>query len=269
MLEDKFRSFFGVSTPEEMRAAGFLDELGEALDRRVEELARKVLTGVWSEMRDNAALGTTAGHGLALLAQSLARLRDAMKGKGLEVHLVGHSAGAILLGHLLGQLAAPATAAAPVAVAGCTLCAAACSMPFAVDKYLGTAKTILPSASIWLHHLRDREEKDDFLAGVKGLHLYGKSLLYLVSRALDDERKMPLLGFERAVVPGWERDSDQWAASQLPSVQRWQAASKGQAQAVQTPSVVVNKKGKTMPAQHGSFDNNVVVIQQPIEWLDY
>jgi hypothetical protein len=203
-----------------------------------------------------------------------------MKGKGLEVHLVGHSAGAILLGHLLGQLAAPATAA-PVAVAGCTLCAAACSMPFAVDKYLGTAKTILPSASIWLHHLRDREEKDDFLAGVKGLHLYGKSLLYLVSRALDDERNMPLLGFERAVVPGGEKDSDQWAASQLPSVQRWQAAFKGQVQAVQTPSVVVNKKGKTMPAQHGSFDNNVVVIQQtierirgakivrPIEWLDY
>jgi hypothetical protein len=281
MLEDKFRSFFGASTPEEMRAAGFLDELGEALDRRVEELARKVLTGVWSEMRDNAALGATTGHGLTLLAQSLARLRDAMKGKGLEVHLVGHSAGAILLGHLLGQLAAPANAAAPLAVAGCTLYAAACSVPFAVDKYLGTAKTILASADIWLHHLRDREEKDDFLAGVKGLHLYGKSLLYLVSRALDDERKMPLLGFERAAVPGWESDPDQWAASQLPSVQRWQAAFKGQVQAVQTPSVVVNKKGKTVPAQHGSFDNDVALIQQtierirgakivrPIEWLDY
>jgi hypothetical protein len=114
-----------------------------------------------------------------------------------------------------------------------------------------------------------------------GLHLYGKSLLCLVSRALDDERKMPLLGFERAVVRGWERDSDQWAASQLPSVQRWQAAFKGQVQAVQTPCVVVNKKGKTIPAQYGSFDNNVALIRQtiervrgakivrPIEWLDY
>jgi hypothetical protein len=154
-------------------------------------------------------------------------------------------------------------------------------MPFAVDKYLGTAKTILASADIWLHHLREREQKDDCLAGVMGLHLYGKSLLYLVSRALDDERKMPLLGFERAVVRGWERDSDQWAASQLPSVQRWQAAFKGQVQAVQTPSVVVNKKGKTIPAQYGSFDNNVALIRQtiervrgakivrPIEWLDY
>jgi hypothetical protein len=50
---------------------------------------------------------------------------------------------------------------------------------------------------------------------------------------------------------------------------------------VPTPSVVVNKKGKTAQAQHGSFDNNVAVIEHtierirgvklvaPIEWLDY
>jgi hypothetical protein len=188
---------------------------------------------------------------------------------------------AILRSHLLGQLAAPANAAVAVAVAGCALYAAACSMPFAVDKYLGTAKTIRPSADIWLRHLRDREETDDFLAGVKGLHRYGKSLLYLVSRALDDERKMPLLGLECAVVPGWERDSGQCVASQRPSVQPWQVAFKGRAQAVQTPSVVVNKHGQTVPAQQGSFDNNVALIPQtiervrgakivqPIEWLDY
>jgi len=281
MLEDKFRSFFGVSTAEEMRAAGFLDELGEARDRRVEEFAHKVLKGVWSEMRENAELGAAAGGGLTLLAPALARLRDGLKGKGLELYLVGHSAGAILLGHLLAKLAAPAAAAAPVAVAGCTLYAAACSVSFAVDKYLGAAKAILPNAKIQLHHLQDREEKDDFLAGVKGLHLYGKSLLYLVSRALDDDRKMPLLGFERAVKPGWETDSDQWAAAQLPALQRWQATFKGLAVPVETASVVVNKKGKTVQAQHGSFDNNVAVMQQtiermrgtkivqPIEWLDY
>lgn len=281
MLEDKFRSFFGASTPDEMRTAGFLDELGEARDRRVEELARQVLKGVWSEMRENAARGAAAGHGLALLAQSLVKLRDATKDKGLELHLVGHSAGAILLGHLLALLAAPPGSAEPVAVASCTLYAAACSVPFAVDKYLGAANAILPGAKLHLHYLKNSEEKDDFLAGMKGLHLYGKSLLYLVSRALDDERKMPLLGFERAVQQGWEKDSDQWAAAQLPSVQQWLAQFKGQTHPVDTPSVVVNKKGKTVQAQHGSFDNNVAVIQQtierirgakivqPIEWLDY
>ena len=279
MLEDKFRSFFGASTPDEMRAAGFFDELGDARDRRVESIARPVLKGVWSEMRENAGRGELPGHGLALLAQSFAALRDALP--ALEVHLVGHSAGAILHGHLLRALARPAAGAAPVPVAGCTLYAAACTVPFAVDNYLGKAKAILPSQRITLHCLKDREEKDDYLAGGKGLHLYGKSLLYLVSRALDDERKMALLGFERAVVPGWERDTDQWAAAALPAVQAWQAAFKGRVQTVPTASVVVNRKGKTVQAQHGSFDNNVAVLTEtierirgaplvkPIEWLDY
>ena len=281
ILEDKFRSFFGVSTPDEMRAAGFLDELAEARDRRVEEFARVVLKGVWSEMRENAQRGALAGHGLALLAKSLAELRDAMRTRGLSVHLVGHSAGAILLGHLLTQLAAPPGGGAPIAVATCTLYAAACSLPFALDTYLGAAKAILPSRQIELHCLKDREEKDDFLAGAKGLHLYGKSLLYLVSRALDEEHKMPLLGLERAVVAGFEHDSDQWAEAKLPSVQQWQAQFKGTVVPVPTSSILVNKKGKTEQAQHGSFDNNLVVIQRtierargapivkPIEWLDY
>ena len=281
MLDDKFRSFFGASTADEMRAAGFLDELGEALDRRVEALARQVLKGLWSEMRENAARGVLPGHGLALLAQSLAELRDAASARGLQVHLAGHSAGAILLGHLLTMLAAPPGGRAPVSVASCTLYAAACSVPFAVDKVLGAASAILPSDRVTLHCLKDREEKDDFLAGTKGLHLYGKSLLYLVSRALDDERKMPLLGLERAVTPGWERDADQWASTQLPSVQQWLAQFRGRVQPVPSPSVVVNRKGKTVPAQHGTFDNDVTVIAQtiesicgtplehPIEWLDY
>jgi hypothetical protein len=279
MLEDKFRSYFGVSTAEEMRAAGFIDELADARDRRVEELARLTLKGLWSEMRENAERGAEAGHGLALLAQSLAQLRDTVP--GLELHLVGHSAGALLLGHLLGVLAAPPAGAVALNVAGCTLFAPACSLAFALDKYLGAAAAILPSQRITLHCLADREEKDDFLAGVKGLHLYGKSLLYLVSRALDDERKMPLLGLQRAVTAGWEHDADQWAAAQLPSVQAWLARFQGRVQALASPSVVVNRKGQTMQAQHGSFDNNVALMTQtiegmrgaklvrPIEWLDY
>jgi hypothetical protein len=279
MLEDKFRGYFGVSTPDEMRAAGFIDELADARDRRVEELARGTLKGVWSEMRENAERGAEPGHGLALLAESLAQLRDAVP--GLELHLVGHSAGAILLGHLLGVLAALPPGAAALNVSGCTLFAPACTLAFALDKYLGAASAILPSQRITLHCLADREEKDDFLAGVTGLHLYGKSLLYLVSRALDDERKMPLLGLQRAVTKGWEHDADQWAAAQLPSVQAWLARFGGRVQAVASPSVVVNKKGRTVPAQHGSFDNNVAVMTQtiesirggkivsPIEWLDY
>jgi hypothetical protein len=281
MLADAFRSLFGIEDAEQMRAAGFIDALANARDRRVEELARRTVKGIWTEMRENAERGAASGRGLDVLAKQLAALRGALQYKGLELHLVGHSAGAILLGHLLGRLAAPAPEAAPLPVASCTLYAAACSVEFALAQYLGAGAAVLPIRKLHLDYLSDRNEKDDYLGGIEGLHVYGKSLLYLVSRALDDERKMPLLGFERALDPAYRNDSDQWAESQLPSVKRWQAAFKGTKNCVAAPSVPINKKGKTQQAQHGSFDNNLEVIGatiariagkkpvKPIEWLDY
>lgn len=129
--------------------------------------------------------------------------------------------------------------------------------------------------------MSDKNEKNDYLVGLKGLHLYGKSLLYLVSRALDDERKIPLLGFERALERRWANDTDQWAASHLPFVEKWQARFKGGQYCVTSPSVPINKEGKTERARHGSFDNNLEVVTatieriagrkvvKPLEWLDY
>ena len=107
MLEDVFRAYFGAADEEAMRAAGFFDQLAEARDRRVEELARVSIRGLWSEMRENAARSTAIGHGLERLAAQLARLREKLRSSGLELHLAGHSAGSILLGHLLPLLAAP------------------------------------------------------------------------------------------------------------------------------------------------------------------
>ena len=288
MLEDVFRSFFGAEDEEAMRAAGFFDELAEARDRRVEALAQRSVRGLWSEMRENAARSASRGHGLDQLAAHLARLRDKLKGDGLELHLAGHSAGSILLGYLLPLLAAPGGGAAPVRVASCALYAAACSMQFAVGKYLKQGKAVLKSSDLHLHYLSDRNEKDDYLAGIKtaGLHLYGKSLLYLVSRALDDARKMPLLGFKRAVETGWHGGDpvwqrDQWAPEHLPYIDQWLAGFEGKRYRIDKPSVPINKRGETAPAQHGAFDNDLETIGatierirgaplvSPIEWLDF
>ncbi len=280
MLEDSFCAFFGVRDAAQMRAAGFFDALADARDRRVEELARRVVKGIWSEMRENAERGAKSGRGLDLLAKHLVALRGALKTKALEVHLVGHSAGSILLGHLLKRLAVPGGAAAPVHVASCSLYAAACSVEFALEHYLGATSSVLPIRKLHLDTLSDRNEKEDYLGGVEALHLYGKSILYLVSRALLDVRKMPLLGFERALDPKYNT-TDYWAASQLKHLRDWQAAFKGSMDCVTAPSVPINKKGKTQQARHGSFDNNVEVIGatiaringkkpvKPIEWLDY
>ena len=129
--------------------------------------------------------------------------------------------------------------------------------------------------------LSDDNEKRDGLP-TPARDLYSKSLLYLVSRALDDHRKMPILG--------------------LPAVQAWQQAwdSTGGAQRtfVVVPTRVPNTKPPkvsdtrgsqgpesltpgTTQATHGSFDNNITVLTEtieriagkplvsPMEWLDY
>jgi hypothetical protein len=288
MLEDAFRGLFGVSNESEMEAAGFSEGLADSRDRRVEELANRTVRSLWSEMRENAARAATGAGGLVELARCLARLRDGLKGAELEVHLVGHSAGAILLGHLLPLLARPGPDIAPVVIRSCTLFAAACSVGFAVEKFLKAGRRVLRSEDIHLHYLSDRNEKDDFLGGVRatGLQLYGKSLLYLVSRALDDDRKIPLLGFERAVESSWhggdeQRQRDQWHALHLPHIAAWQQGFKGHLHRVDRASVTVNRKGRTIRAQHGAFDNDVATVAMtieriagrplvsPIEWLDY
>ena len=288
MLEDVFRTVFGVSSEEEMRAAGFLDFLADRRDRSMEQVAHRTIKGLWSEMRENAACSAINNGGLVSIARHLTRLRDKLGDRGLEVHLIGHSAGSILLGHLLPLLALPDPGVKAVKVASCTLYAAACSVKFAVEMFLQRGKAVLKSEEIHLHYLSERNEKDDFLLGsaVAGLHLYGKSLLYLISRALEDVRKIPVLGLERAIETAWHggdssRLRDQWDPDHLQYIEQWLQGFRGHLHRVDKPSITVNKRGKTVQAQHGAFDNDIETITmtierisgmelpKPIEWLDY
>jgi len=268
------------------RSEGWLDKLreaaAEAKDRAIEAVGRQFARGIWSEMRENAEGGAMAGHALDLAARMLRDLRDAMakNGRTLEVHLVGHSAGSILLGHLLGRLGG----ADPMQVASCELYAAACSSGFAVQHY-GAAHDagVLPLSKLRLHVLSDGNERADGLPSAER-DIYGKSLLYLVSRALDDVRKQPLLGMERALCPpdaAW-RD-DQWAGAPNADVAAWLKRWPGGEllNRVTAPKVRTTKTGDQIAASHGSFDNNIDVLTgtlerirgsslvAPMEWLDY
>ena len=272
------------------RSAGWLDRLreaaGEAKDRAIEAVGRQFARGIWSEMRENAQGGATADHALDLAARLLRELRDqlAQGGRALDLHLVGHSAGSILLGHLLGRLGG----ANPVAVTSCELYAAACSSGFAVQHYGAAHQAgVLPLDRLRLHVLTDANERADGLPSAER-DIYGKSLLYLVSRALDDVRKQPLLGMERALVlpdPAWV--DDQWVrdASQASNadvaawLKLWPAGEL--LHRVTSPKVRTTKTGDQITASHGSFDNNIDVLTgtlerirgaalvSPMEWLDY
>lgn len=269
------------------RSEGWLDRLreaaAEAKDRAIEAVGRQFARGIWSEMRENAAGGASDGGALHLAADMLGELRDSLakRGKALELHLVGHSAGSILLGHLLGRLGANALTAA-----SCELYAAACSSGFAVKHY-GDAQEagVLSLKTLHLHVLTDANERADGLPTAER-DIYGKSLLYLVSRALDDIRKQPLLGMERALVasdPLWA--GDQWADGQArQDIADWRKlwpASEQLLHFVTTPKVRTTQAGDQIPASHGSFDNNIDVLTStlerirggglvaPMEWLDY
>ncbi|MCE2968634.1 MAG: C1 family peptidase [Burkholderiales bacterium] len=284
---------------DQSKAGGFLEwaaeRVAEEKDRSLEAIGRLFGRGIWSEMRENAALGVADGRSLDLLARHLAALAAQMEtaGRELELHLVGHSAGAILLGHLLQRLCAGKLGAPAPQVASATLYAAACSVRFACHHYLPAADAgLLPLDRLRLYCLSDANERADGLP-TPVVPAYGKSLLYLVSRALDDARKIPLLGFERAHLDAYIDASapdlrEQWDADHQPDLRTWRArwAGGGGLHFVRERQVPIARDVKTGdvklgPATHGSFDNNIAVLAEtieriagaplvaPMEWLDY
>lgn len=183
----------------------------------------------------------------------------------------------------MGNLGAPA----PWLASG-TLYAPACSVRFACNQYLPAADAgLLPLERLWLYCLSDQNERADGLPTLS-VPAYGKSLLYLVSRALDDARKIPLLGFERAHVDAYIDATapdvrEQWDAGHEPDLRVWRDrwGGGGQLVIVRDRQVPIARDGKTIPATHGSFDNNIAVLTEtieriasaplaaPMEWLDY
>ena len=287
MIEDLKHRIIGGA---EDRATGWLEQLraasAEAKDRAIEAMGRQFARGVWSEMRENAAGGANEGHVLDLAATMLRQLRDTLAGndKALELHFIGHSAGSILLGHLLDRLGGKNG----IQVASCELHAAACSSSFAVQHYGGADKAgVLALKNLRLNVLSDANERMDGLPSAER-NIYGKSLLYLVSRALDDTRKQPLLGMERALVepdPAWV--DDQWVLPMdqptNPDVAIWRKLWPGGDLLTQVdkPKVRTTQAGDQIAASHGSFDNNIELMTATLkrirgkdlvarmEWLDY
>jgi hypothetical protein len=170
--------------PEKMKEA-----LSEKTDRALEVACQHILVrGIWSQIKQNAAAARTEPRStLSLLADHLKALQQ--RCPRLEIHLVGHSAGAILLGHLLETL----RARGGPAVSTCALYAPACTVDFAAQHYVPAAEAgILKPARTTIDLLTDARELGDTVGP------YRKSLLYLVSRALEDDHKTPLLGMRKA-----------------------------------------------------------------------
>jgi len=184
-----------------------LDRLDDALEPIVRGLGGRSL---WDEMQENARLATVSGDGGArILARELAEL--SRRGPEIELHLAGHSAGAILLAELARYLTDDRPRGLGLRVASCTLWAPACTIALFERTFL-PAVTRAAIRRFAIFTLTDEAERDDNVARV-----YNKSLLYLVSHALEERLRepgfpggpdrtpgVPLLGLARDVGP-WNR----------------------------------------------------------------
>lgn len=164
------------------RAFG-LDELRDAA---VERLTRTIGPQIWDTMKRSARLASADGdrHGLTLL---VAELRRAFGGTVPGPHLVGHSAGAILLLHLMARLRS--TGIVPGSFQ--TLAPAATTALYR-DGLAAFSGTGLPCR---IYTMTDANERNDDVIG-----LYGKSLLYLVSRGFESVFGETISGLQKDLL---------------------------------------------------------------------
>ena len=192
-------------------------------------------------------------RGCTLLADTLAQLKQ--QAPQLEIHLVGHSAGSIILGHLLDLLPAR-----NLSVASCHLYAPACTVRFALDHYAPAIENkVLPRKRFHIHLLSDAVEICDTVGP------YRKSLLYLVSRALESCHKMPILGLEQVFDA---KANPKWHDAELDSVKRWQkfwSAGGNGLDVVSGKQVSTGTLGRRIRACHGSFDNDATTIETTLK----
>ena len=186
----------------------------DRLDDGLEPIARSAGGHrVWAEMQQNAILASQKNGGMLVALNEVKKLLA--KHPKLQVHLVGHSAGSIILGGL--ARANQAAGGKPVQFSTCTMWAPACTMDFYRENYLpairgGSIKQFT------IFTLTDRAEQDDDCANI-----YHKSLLYLVSHAFEKELRKPwfrdadgepLLGMEKFVGKLADRDRPkEWVLS--------------------------------------------------------
>lgn len=182
------------------RMEGFLGDLKEKLidlsDKLIEDVVRKPVTPIWEEMKRDARLPFVVDKAPERDGSAVIRtFAEALHGTGIQIHLAGHSTGAVLLGHLLDSLNALGSADL---IRSCSLMAPACSVDFFNEHYVnGMAKpnekpSILRLPVLDIYNMTEKLERDDNVGGV-----YRKSLLYLVSRALERNPDKPILGMQK------------------------------------------------------------------------
>lgn len=236
------------------------DFMLDRLDDALEPVARK-LTGKlqWDEMKENALLATRSkGGGVRATLQHVADLAKKFK-DDFEIHLIGHSAGSILLAPMVQKLTAKGKIPKAsikddegygLPVKSCTLWAPACTIELFKQYYMPSVlkKTVERFA---VFNLTDEAERDDHCA-----HIYNKSLLYLVSNAFEEKQRIPIFGPAHGTpLLGMEKfiEMDEEVNELFES---------GKADLVLAPnSGVEGSPGHSTCSTHGGFDDDTATVR--------
>ncbi len=159
-------------------------------DDLIEKIARISARGVWSEMKVNAQNGSLKGAGALYVAQKLKALMDGYPGK-IELHAIGHSAGAIFHSFFLPAVLAQGK---DIEFKSAQLLAPAINIPDFRRSYtdgLKSGKVV----EMRVFAMRNSLELAD-----PSCHPYQKSLLYLIYKALEKKIDTDLLGMEISII---------------------------------------------------------------------
>jgi len=189
-----------------------LDRLDDALEPVARVLAGKA---TWDEMKENALAASQPKGGARLVLDHLANLLR--HDRSIEVHFVGHSAGSIFHAPLIRLLTTKGVIPEGfmagergygIKVSSCTLWAPACTIELFKQSYLPAIESeAIRRFALFI--LSGKSELDDNCAGI-----YHKSLLYLVSNALEERPHIPgfrdgvpLLGMEKFITEDQELEA--------------------------------------------------------------
>lgn len=155
-------------------------------DRRIEDMTRIPGRAIWREMKRGATrpFERQDSHGSKVLKHLTATLHD-LPNKYL--HVAGHSTGAIFQAHLLQRLFKDNLVGS---VASCSLFAPAATY----DLYHNVLRPLIKVGKIKdprVYNLSKTLEEDDNVAKI-----YQKSLLFLISNALEENRSEALMGMK-------------------------------------------------------------------------
>ncbi|MEG0964527.1 MAG: caspase family protein [Pseudomonas sp.] len=214
-------------------------DLADYTSDLVIETAARTLRGpaIWGGMKASAERAADPDEGGSwYVASKLKRFCDA-NGAEVELHAIGHSAGAIFHAYFL---ATAHNLGVPV-FSTLQLFAPAIRVDTFKHQLLALLKAGKVAQKLTIFTMGKSYEKDDDCAG-----LYRKSLLYLIFNALEDQRGTPILGLEESL----RADSD------LKQLFGLDGKKNGPGEVVWSVSASDSGRSASRSTSHGGFDDD-------------